>query len=110
VTTRKAELGELETLIMLAVLRLDGDATVPRIRSEVAKRGGRELSRGATYATVNRLERKGFLALEIEEREAGDRARYHFEVTKEGLDALRTAQQRLGRMRAGLESILGIKS
>jgi PadR family transcriptional regulator, regulatory protein PadR len=109
-TTRKADLGELETLIMLAVLRLEGDATVRRIRSEVAKRGGRELSRGATYATVNRLERKGFLALDVEEPEDGGRARYHFEVTREGLEALRTAQRRLSRMRAGLESILDARS
>lgn len=109
-TTRKADLGELETLILLAVLRLEGDATVPRIRAEVAKRGGRELSRGATYATVNRLERKGFLALDTEEPQAGGRARYHFELTREGLETLRTALRHLSRMRDGLESILDVRS
>jgi DNA-binding PadR family transcriptional regulator len=106
VTSRKADLGELETLIMLAVLRLKGDATVRRIRAEVGRRGGRELSRGATYATVNRLERKGFLSLRVDETDAGGRARHRFEVAPEGLEALRTAQRRLDRMRAGLESIL----
>jgi DNA-binding PadR family transcriptional regulator len=93
---------------MLAVLRLDGDASVGRIREEVAERGGRPLSRGATYATVGRLERKGFLALRIEGRAEGGRPVHRFTVTKRGLGTLRTAQQHLVRMRAGLESILKV--
>lgn len=107
-TSRKADLGELETLIMLAVLRLDGDASVGRIREEVAQRGGRALSRGATYATVARLERKGFLSISVEDPGAGGRPLHHFSVTKRGLETLRTAQQHLVRMRAGLESILEV--
>ena len=71
-----------------------------------AKRGGRELSRGATYATVSRLERKGFLAHIIEEPSGGGRAKHYFEVTTEGLETLRTAQRYLTSMREGLESIL----
>jgi DNA-binding PadR family transcriptional regulator len=106
VTSRKADLGELESLIMLAVLRLEGDASVGRIREEVAKRGGRPLSRGATYATVARLERKGFLSLSIEDPAEGGRPVHHFTVTKRGLETLRTAERHLIRMRAGLESIL----
>ena len=105
-TTRKADLGELETLIMLAVLRVEGDASVRRIREEVARRGGRELSRGATYATVSRLERKGFLTLSVEEPTDGGRLKHHFEVTPEGLETLRTAQRRLTRMKDGLEALL----
>jgi PadR family transcriptional regulator, regulatory protein PadR len=108
VTSRKAGLGELESLIMLAVLRLEDDASVGRIREEVAKRGGRALSRGATYATVGRLERKGLLSLSIKDPGAGGRPMHHFSVTKRGLETLRTAQQHLIRMRAGLESILKV--
>ena len=107
-TSRKADLGELESLIMLAVLRLEGDASVARVREEVAKRGGRQLSRGATYATVARLQRKGFLSLSLEDSAAGGRPMHHFSVTKRGLETLRTAQQHLIRMRAGLESILKV--
>lgn len=106
VTARKADLGELETLIMLAVLRLEGEASGRRIQEEVARRGGRQLSRGATYATVSRLERKGFLALSIKEPSGGGRAKHYFEVTEDGLGTLRTAQRYVIRMRAGLESIL----
>ena len=56
-TSRKASLGELETLMLLAVLRLEGDASARRIRHEVGTRGGRdwEISleasvRGLTFA------------------------------------------------------------
>jgi DNA-binding PadR family transcriptional regulator len=108
VTTRKADLGELESLIMLAVLRLEGEASVGRIREEVANHGGRALSRGATYATVARLERKGLLSLTNEDPGAGSRPTHHFTVTKRGLETLRTAQQHMARMRAGLESILKV--
>ena len=39
---------------------------------------------------------------------AGGRPTHHFNVTKRGLETLRTAQQHLSRMRAGLESILKV--
>ena len=107
-TTRKATLGELETLMLLAVLRLKEGASVRRIRTEVADRGGRELSRGATYATLSRLERKGFLSVRSEEPDSGGRAEHRFLVSEAGLETLRISQQYLTQMRAGLESILDV--
>lgn len=109
-TGRKAELGELETLVMLAVLRFREGASVPTIREEVADRAGRELSRGATYATVSRLERKGFLERpETGESVHGSRA-HLFAVTDAGLETLRDAHARLSRMQSGLEDVLGTAS
>lgn len=106
-TKRKAELGELETLIMLAVLRLGPTVASARlIREEVATRGGRELSRGATYATISRLEKKGFLGRSPQAESASGGSQHCFEVTPVGLETLRTTQQLLNRMRAGLESLL----
>ncbi len=102
---RRADLGELETLVMLAALRLKTESSVRRIREEVADRGGRPISRGAMYATVSRLEKKGFLKRDSQEAEQG-RTQHHFEVTRQGLATLRTAQRYLTQMRAGLESIL----
>jgi DNA-binding PadR family transcriptional regulator len=109
-TSRRADLGELETLVMLAVLRLRHDASAPRIREEIAEGGGRKLSRGAMYATLSRLERKGLLDLSVRQPSEGGRARHHFELSREGLATLRTAQRHLSRMRAGLESILEASS
>lgn len=105
-TTRKAALGELESLILLAILRLGDDASAKKIRDEVADPGGRELTRGATYATLNRLERKDFVEVHTKEPDDGGRAKHHFTLTEQGLTTLRTAQTNLARMRAGLESIL----
>ncbi len=105
-TTRKATLGELETLMLLAVLRLEDRGSVRSVRVEMAERGGRELSRGATYATLTRLERKGYLRVHRDESQDGGRATHRFGLTDEGLEALRSAQRTLARMRDGLESIL----
>lgn len=107
---RKADLGELETLVMLAVLRLGADASARTIRDEVGTTGGREISRGALYATVTRMERKGLLDVSVREPSTGGRSTQHFEVTDDGLSALRTAQQTLDRMREGLEAILDTPS
>ena len=111
-TTRKAELGELETLVMLAVLRLGDGAYGMSIRDEVAERGGRRLTRGATYATISRLERKGFLDHTLGEASSeggGGRAKRYFRVTDEGLRVLSTSQQRLSQMLDGLETTLGLR-
>lgn len=107
---RRADLGELETLVMLAVLRLKHDASARTIREEVESTGGRPISRGALYATVTRMERKGLLSVAVREPTAGGRASQHFDVTPEGLESLRAAQQRLDRMRSGLETILDLSS
>ena len=106
--SRRAELGELETLVLLAVLRLERKASGRAVREEIITRGGRPISRGATYATISRLEYKGLLAHWIEHPAPtpGGRARRHFTLTPKGLGVLRTAQRHLLQMRAGLESIL----
>ncbi|MEM1177286.1 MAG: PadR family transcriptional regulator [Acidobacteriota bacterium] len=109
-TGRKAELGELETLVMLAALRLQGRGSVRQIREEVATRGERSISRGAMYATVSRLEKKGLLRRGAHEVGAGGQQLQPFEVTGEGLARLRATHRRLRRMRSGLESILDAES
>lgn len=108
--TRQADLGDLETMVMLAALRLADDATARNIRHEVRHRGGRRLSRGATYVTLGRLEEKGYLERGLREPEDGGRATHVFQVTDPGLSTLRTVQGNLWRMQEGLESILGLPS
>ena len=81
-----------------------------KIREEVGARGGRAISRGAMYATVSRLERKGLLKRGAYRIGAGGQQQQNFRVTDEGLDRLRTADRRMQRMRLGLEAILEAKS
>ena len=58
---QKASLGELEQLILLAVLRLDEGAYAVSIGDELRAQASIETPRGAIYVTLDRLERKGML-------------------------------------------------
>lgn len=101
-------IGELETLILLAVLRLEGEAYGVSIRDEIAARTGRCLSRGAIYTALRRLERKGLVASVMGEPspERGGRAKRFFGATEEGIEAVRRAACNLDRMRQGLDALL----
>ena len=59
-------LGELEQLILLAILRLGPDAYGLSIARELEDQAGRRLSRGALYTSLDRLETKGFLRWSLE--------------------------------------------
>jgi PadR family transcriptional regulator PadR len=58
--------GELEQLILLAVLRLGDDAYGLSIARELEAQAGRRLSRGALYTSLDRLESKGFVRWRLE--------------------------------------------
>lgn len=98
-------LGEFEQMVLLAVLREDGDGYGMSIRREIEERAGREVSIGAVYATLDRLEQKGLVR--SREGEAtpvrGGRARKHFDVTPDGAGALRTARAMMDRLWDGVE-------
>jgi DNA-binding PadR family transcriptional regulator len=95
-------LGEVEQLVLLAILRLgDGAYAVP-IRAEL-ERHGVALTRGSVYVTLDRLERKGFVRSWFDEPtpEPGGKARRCFAIARSGLDALRASQKLLRRLQAG---------
>lgn len=102
-------IGELETLILLATLRLGADAYGVSVRDEIQARTGRRLTRGAIYTALRRLEAKGFLEGELGDPtpERGGRAKRFLRVTPEGLAELRAATRELDRMREGVEHLLG---
>jgi PadR family transcriptional regulator PadR len=54
-------LGEFEHIIVLALLRLQDQAYGVTVRREIESRTRREVSIGAVYATLDRLERKGYV-------------------------------------------------
>ena len=53
-------MGEFEQIVLLALLRLENDAYGMDIRQEIEARTGRDVSYGAVYTTLDRLERKGY--------------------------------------------------
>jgi PadR family transcriptional regulator len=96
-------LGEFEVLMLLAVLRLRGDALPTSIRTEIEERAGRTVQRGAVYVTLDRLEAKGLLQSRLATLDSRRRV---YRVSARGLRAVRRALQAVDGMRTGLESVL----
>lgn len=104
-----AYLGELEQLILLAILRLGPDAYGLSIARALEAHAGRRLSRGALYTTLDRLETKGLLRWKTETGgpERAGLPRRVYAVTARGVAALRASRRVLRRMWRGLDDILG---
>ncbi len=103
-----ASLGEFEHIVMLAVVRLRESARAFDIREEIQDKAQRRVSRGALYATLERLEKKGYLTWETEATtpERGGIPRRRFFVTDDGTAALRASQRALANLSEGLEAYL----
>jgi PadR family transcriptional regulator PadR len=97
-------LGEVEHLILLAIVRLEDGAYGVTIRREIELRTGREVAIGALYTALERLERKGFVhsSLSDPRPERGGRARRHYRLKAAGASALRESRERLQRMWNGV--------
>ncbi len=98
-------LGELELLVMLAVLQAGEGAYAVSIRKELERRTGRRLSRGTVYVTLNRLEEKGFLSSAKGEPTAarGGKAKRIFRVEPEGRVAIEASRSMIREMSRGLD-------
>lgn len=97
-------MGEFEQLVLLAILRRGDDAYGMEIVDEIARRTGREVSYGAVYTTLDRLERKEFVAFRMGDPSPtrGGRARKYFRVQPEGRRALLASRAALGTMWEGV--------
>lgn len=102
-------LGEFEHVVLLAVLRLDDHAYGVTVRREIEERTRREVSIGAIYATLDRLEAKGYVRSRAGEPtpERGGRSKRYFRVTARGVSAvnrthsaLRSLTERLDLLRS----------
>jgi len=103
----KSHLGEFEQLVLLAVLQRQGDAHAPAISRELERGAGRKVSRGALYATLERLESKGLLRWQMggATSERGGHRKRRFEVTDAGIEALRDVRATLEGMWSGLDEV-----
>jgi PadR family transcriptional regulator PadR len=96
--------GEFELLVLLAILRRDGDAYGVTIREEMEGATSRTLSLGAVYKTLGRLEGKGFLSSRTAPptRERGGRRKKLYDLTPAGLEAARRSLADLRQLTRGL--------
>lgn len=83
-------LGDLELLVLLAVLRLGEGAYAVAVRETIAERTPRDPSRGAVSVTLDRLEGKGLLRSHLGEptAERGGKAKRLYTLTAAGRRAL----------------------
>ncbi len=98
-------LGEFEQIVLLSVAQLGERGYGVTVRQEIERRTGREVTIGAVYATLSRLEEKKFASSYEGEAEArrGGRARRHFRIEPAGVRALRGSRGMLDAMWDGLE-------
>jgi len=99
-------LGAFEHLVLLALMRLS-DAYGVSVRQELEQRIDRDISIGAIYATLDRLEAKDFVRSRVGEPTAarGGRAKRHFTVTARGVAAVNRTHRALDSMTEGLDLV-----
>jgi PadR family transcriptional regulator, regulatory protein PadR len=97
-------LGEFEHVVVLALLQLEDRAYGVTTRQEIELRTNREVSLGAVYATLERLERKGFVKSwrGAPTPERGGRSKRLFRVTAKGMKAASRTHAAFESMIAGL--------
>ena len=94
--------------MLLGVLQAGPDAYGVPVWEAIVARTGRDVSLGAVYKTLERLEAKTLVSSGFGEPtpERGGRRKRHYHVTPQGLRVLRQTVSALERMRAGLEELL----
>ena len=98
-------LGSLEYIMLLALARLDGSGHGMVVQREIEQCTGRNLSIGAVYATLERLEGKGYISSFRGEPtpERGGRAKRIFRIEAHGKRALQISEQTIRSLRTGLK-------
>jgi PadR family transcriptional regulator PadR len=99
-------LGEFEQLVLLSLARLGDDAYGVTICDEIAERARRDVSLGAVYKTLERLEDKGLVSSRLGEPtpERGGRRKKYFRLAAAGQRALKHSISGLRSMTEGLDS------
>lgn len=98
-------LGEFEQMVMLAILKLGDQAYGVSIRELLVTAIERDVSVGALYTTLERLEKKGLLTSSIGEAvaERGGRAKKFYLVSGQGKQALYRSKNALETLWRGIQ-------
>ena len=97
-------LGEFEIVVLATLVRLGEDAYGMTIRRAIEERSGRSVSIGSIYATLRRLEAKGYVSTVLGEptSERGGRAKRYFRLEAAGAEALIRSRELFLQMLEGL--------
>src|SRR4029079_11431194 len=96
-------LGEVEQLVLLAVLRLGEEAYAVPIRALIKAEAQVDLSRGTIYVTLERLERKGYVTSWFSDPQAvrGGKARRLFRLKPPGIAAAKASKRAVDQLARG---------
>ena len=110
--SNRSYLGEMELMVLLALVRLGDDAYGVPISKELLNLAGREVALGSVYAALDRLQEKGFVTSLLGDPtpERGGRAKRYFRVTRPGLRALRMTRTALTNLWSGIPLLEGKRS
>ncbi|MBO1256292.1 helix-turn-helix transcriptional regulator [Alteromonas sp. 5E99-2] len=105
-------LGEFEQFILLSILKLNDNAYGSAIRQLLSETIKRDVTIGALYTTLERLEKKGLLTSKMGKAtpERGGRAKKYFMLTAKGQDALVRSKQALTAMWQGISLMINPKA
>jgi PadR family transcriptional regulator, regulatory protein PadR len=103
--SRLAYLGDFELLVMFAVMRLSDRAYGVTVKKDIADRSSRDVSLGAIYSTLDRLEAKGYVRSKLGEptAERGGRPKRFYVITAAGDVVLTRTRESLLKMMRGLD-------
>lgn len=109
---KRSYLGEMELMVLLAVVRLGDDAYGVTISQELLNLAGREVALGSIYAALDRLEQKGCVTSSLGDPtpERGGRAKRYFRATPAGVRAITMTRTTLTKLWSGLPFLEGRSS
>jgi len=98
-------LGGFEQAVLVVLLRLGHEAYGRVVLADVAARLQRDVSAGAVYATLERLERKGLISSRLEAGTPirGGRARRFYTVKAAGVRALNESRRTMRQVWRGVQ-------
>jgi DNA-binding PadR family transcriptional regulator len=100
-----SNLGEFEHRVLLAVLRLGGEAYSVSVVEELEASAGRSAAQAAVFMAMQRLEKRELLESRLEEpgEDGASHVRRYFRLTDAGLAELRETRRVLNRLWSGVE-------
>lgn len=93
-------LGDLEKFILMAIINNHNNSYGVEIRHEIKEKINKDVSVGALYTTLERLENKNFIKSSMGEatEERGGRAKKYFQVTALGQNTLNQSLREIAQM------------
>jgi DNA-binding PadR family transcriptional regulator len=97
-------LGEFEQVVLMALLHLGENGYGLTIRRDIQKRAKRNVSLGALYSALNRMESKGYVSSWLGDPtpQRGGKSKRYFRIEPAGVLALQRTQTMLALMAKGL--------